>query len=85
LKIVILARNPSLGEASLAKIKSESMGKQVGSEVKFHQLDITNDESCTRLAEYLKSTHGGLDLLVNNAGISGNYKDLVNSSQFFKI
>uniref|UniRef100_A0A914DM86 carbonyl reductase (NADPH) n=1 Tax=Acrobeloides nanus TaxID=290746 RepID=A0A914DM86_9BILA len=73
--IYLTARNPSLGEASLAKIESESMGKQVA-EVKFHQLDVTNDESCTRLAEYLKSTHGGLDVLVNNAGISGNYKDL---------
>uniref|UniRef100_A0A914EDH0 Carbonyl reductase n=1 Tax=Acrobeloides nanus TaxID=290746 RepID=A0A914EDH0_9BILA len=73
--IYLLARNSALGESALTKLKSESNGKQI-SEVKFHQLDITNDESSKRFAEYLKSTHGGLDVLVNNAGISGNYTGL---------
>uniref|UniRef100_A0A914C5G6 Carbonyl reductase n=1 Tax=Acrobeloides nanus TaxID=290746 RepID=A0A914C5G6_9BILA len=66
--IYLLARNTSLGETALANLKSESNGKQI-SEVKFYQLDITKDESCQRFAEYLKSTHGRLDVLINNAGI----------------
>jgi hypothetical protein len=43
---------------------------QEGLEVKFHQLDIDSRESIERLADFLKSTYGGLDLLVNNAAIA---------------
>ena len=42
---------------------------QDGVEVKFHQLDINNKESIEKLANFLKETYGGLDVLVNNAGV----------------
>ena len=38
-------------------------------DVRFHQLDITSDDSVNRLAAYLDNEHGRLDVLVNNAGI----------------
>ena len=38
--------------------------------VVFHQLDITNEQSCKQFAEHLKQKHGGLDVLVNNAGFA---------------
>jgi len=37
--------------------------------VRFYQLDITNVESIRRLANHIKKKHGGLDILINNAGI----------------
>ena len=37
--------------------------------VKFHQLDITDAESISRFAIYLKRKHNGLDVLINNAAI----------------
>ena len=40
-----------------------------GVEVKFHQLDIGNKESIGKLADFLKESYGGRDLLINNAAI----------------
>ena len=39
------------------------------SNVKYHQLDITDGVSIERFAKYIKDTHDGLDVLVNNAAI----------------
>lgn len=35
-----------------------------------HTLDITDTKTCAALAQFLKKEHGGLDVLVNNAGIA---------------
>lgn len=43
---------------------------QEGLNLKFHQLDIDNIDSIVRFRDYLKLTHGGLDVLINNAGIA---------------
>lgn len=37
---------------------------------KFHQLDIDDLQSIKRFRDFLKSSYGGLDVLVNNAGIA---------------
>jgi len=70
--IYLTARNPSLGQDSLAKLKSE-LGDKSRSEVAYHQLDITDEESCERLASHLKQQHSGIDVLVNNAGFAFNH------------
>ena len=41
----------------------------MGLEAKFHQLDVTDQESIETLKIFLKEKYGGLDVLVNNAGI----------------
>ena len=41
----------------------------MGLNPKFHQLDIESMESIQNFAEYLKNTYGGIDVLVNNAGV----------------
>ena len=43
---------------------------KLGLHPKFHQLDIDDEASITALRDYLQSTYGGLDVLVNNAGIA---------------
>ena len=40
-----------------------------GLELRFHQLDVTSDDSVKILAAYLDAEFGRLDVLVNNAGI----------------
>ena len=37
--------------------------------IQFCQLDIDNVESIARCAAFIKEKHGGLDILINNAGI----------------
>ncbi len=48
----------------------QESNNQAREKVRFHQLDITNVESIRRLAGYIKKTHGGLDILINNAAIA---------------
>ena len=36
----------------------------------YHQLDIDDESSVTRIRDYLKEKYGGLDVLVNNAAIA---------------
>jgi len=41
-----------------------------GLQPKFHQLDVSDDESITTFRDYIKTTYGGLDILINNAAIA---------------
>uniref|UniRef100_A0A183E930 Carbonyl reductase [NADPH] 3 n=1 Tax=Gongylonema pulchrum TaxID=637853 RepID=A0A183E930_9BILA len=58
-----------LGTESLKKAVQE-LGKKRHSDVRYHQLDITNRDSCQNLATFLKIEHDGLDVLINNAGFA---------------
>ncbi len=51
------------GEAAVKFLKQE------GLDAKFHQLDITDEQSIARLRMHLEEKHGGLDILINNAGV----------------
>lgn len=64
-KIVYLtSRNPDLGTKSAQELAAQ------GFDAKYHQLDITDRNSIQVLRDYLVKEHGGLDVLVNNAGIA---------------
>ncbi|MEL6166832.1 MAG: SDR family NAD(P)-dependent oxidoreductase, partial [Cyanobacteria bacterium J06628_3] len=39
-------------------------------EVDYHQLDVTDTSSVNRFIEWVTSTHGGVDILINNAGVN---------------
>jgi len=64
--VYLTARNEERGLKAVEDLKLE------GLDAKFHQLDIDNEESIKNLADFLKNTYGGLDVLVNNAGIAFN-------------
>ncbi|KAI8516198.1 Carbonyl reductase [NADPH] 3 [Branchiostoma belcheri] len=51
-----------LGQEAVQKLKSEGLNPS------FHQLDITNEQSIQAVKKHLLEKHGGLDVLVNNAG-----------------
>ncbi|KHN85052.1 Carbonyl reductase [NADPH] 3 [Toxocara canis] len=67
--VYLTARNETLGKQSLGKVISE-LGEKRNSEIRYHQLDITDRNSIQTFAEYLKKEHGGFDVLVNNAGFA---------------
>jgi carbonyl reductase 1 len=61
---VIGCRNTQLGRQAADALKRE------GKNVTFAQLDITDEKSIQDFANSIKTTYGGLDILVNNAAIA---------------
>ncbi|XP_042312608.1 carbonyl reductase [NADPH] 1-like isoform X2 [Sceloporus undulatus] len=65
--VYLTSRNIERGKAAVAKLQGE------GLKPLFHQLDITDLQSIRTLRDFLKEKYGGLNVLVNNAGIA--FKD----------
>lgn len=63
--VLLGARDPGLGQAAADKLRAE------GADAHFIQIDVSDEESVTRAAARIEAEFGGLDVLVNNAGISG--------------
>lgn len=38
--------------------------------LRFHEVNILNEHHIDDLYHHLKATHGGIDILINNAGIA---------------
>ncbi len=55
--------------------RDESRGKKAAEDigVDYVQLDVTDDQSVTSAAETILNQEGHLDILINNAGISGGF------------
>lgn len=62
--VVLTARDETRGAAAAQELRESGL-----SDVTFHQLDITDAASVSRLAEFLKARFGKLDILVNNAAV----------------
>nr|XP_034602919.1 uncharacterized protein LOC117863364 [Setaria viridis] len=73
LKVVLTARNEARGLEAVEAIRRSSGA----AEVFFHQLDVTDPSSAARLADFVRGQFGRLDILINNAGISGVDRDPV--------
>lgn len=62
--VVLTARDKQAGAAAVADLVS------LGCDAHTFQLEVTNSEDIEKCANYLKTTFGKLDVLVNNAGIA---------------
>src|SRR5918994_948515 len=62
-RVVLTSRDPERGEAAAGRLRGD------GLDVRHHQLDVADDASLARLAEFIKGEFSRLDILVNNAGI----------------
>lgn len=66
LLVVLTARKPDAGLQAFDALQNEGLHNVV-----FHQLDVQFPESIAKFAEWLKAEYGGLDVLINNAGVVG--------------
>ncbi len=68
-KVVIADYNEAGLEKAAASLKEEH-----GDNVSYKVVDVSNEEQVKGLVAYAVETYGELDVMVNNAGISGNSK-----------
>ncbi|XP_029305408.1 carbonyl reductase [NADPH] 1 [Cottoperca gobio] len=62
--VYVTARDVGRGEAAVESLASD------GLKAMFHQLDINDLNSIATSAAYFKEKYGGVDVLINNAGIA---------------
>uniref|UniRef100_A0A2K6PER2 Carbonyl reductase 1 n=1 Tax=Rhinopithecus roxellana TaxID=61622 RepID=A0A2K6PER2_RHIRO len=67
--VVLTARDVARGQAAVQQLQAEGLSPR------FHQLDIDDLQSIHTLREFLLKEYGGLDVLVNNAGIAFKVAD----------
>src|SRR5690242_1543597 len=66
LHVVLASRDFELGRAAAEKLAGQGLA------VSAAELDVTNDEQVGALAGEIERTHGGLNVLVNNAAVALN-------------
>ncbi|XP_027240827.1 carbonyl reductase 1 isoform X1 [Cricetulus griseus] len=62
--VVLTARDEDRGKAAVQQLQAEGLSPR------FHQLDIDDLQSIRALRDFLLKEYGGLDVLINNAGIA---------------
>uniref|UniRef100_A0A2K5HIW4 Carbonyl reductase 1 n=1 Tax=Colobus angolensis palliatus TaxID=336983 RepID=A0A2K5HIW4_COLAP len=67
--VVLTARDVARGQAAVQQLQAEGLSPR------FHQLDIDDLQSIRTLRDFLLKEYGGLDVLVNNAGIAFKVAD----------
>ncbi|KAF5307603.1 hypothetical protein FQR65_LT06759 [Abscondita terminalis] len=63
-KVYLTSRNEERGIEAVEKLR------KLGFNPVFHQLDLNKPESVNMFKQYIEVTVGGIDILINNAGIS---------------
>ncbi|XP_057980043.1 (+)-neomenthol dehydrogenase-like isoform X1 [Malania oleifera] len=69
--VVLTARDEKRGLEAVQKLRDSGLSNHV----LFHQLDVADPISIASLADFIKTKFGKLDILVNNAAISGGIMD----------
>ncbi|KAF0880063.1 CBR1 reductase, partial [Crocuta crocuta] len=67
--VVLTARDAARGRAAVQQLQAEGLSPR------FHLLDIDDLQSIRALRDFLRKEYGGLDVLVNNAGIAFKTND----------
>ncbi|CAK8678987.1 unnamed protein product [Clavelina lepadiformis] len=78
--VYLTSRDSGRGQEGLKQIQSEGLGK-----VKYHQLDIDDVGSITKLKDDMLAGYGGIDVLINNAGIAYKVEDTAPFSEQAKV
>ncbi|XP_028051443.1 short-chain dehydrogenase/reductase 2b-like isoform X3 [Camellia sinensis] len=68
--VILTARDEKRGLETVENLKACGL-----SHILFHQLEVTDQASIASMADFIKNKFGKLDILVNNAAISGSIID----------
>lgn len=64
--VYLTSRSDERGRAAVAQLN------ELGLKPEYHQLDVTDRDSVLRFRDHIKSTHGGIDILINNAAVANS-------------
>ena len=78
-KVIVADVREDLGRKLVSDIES------MGGIAEFVYLDVRNDKQWEELVEHVLSKFAKIDVLVNNAAISGSQPDLLSASEYDKI
>lgn len=67
--VYLTSRKEEDGKKAVADLEKEGLNPR------YHQLDISNQQSVEALRDHLKKEHGGLDILINNAAMAFKMND----------
>lgn len=67
--VYLTSRDEVRGKAAVAELNKQGLKPE------YHQLDVTDRNSILLLRDHLKATHGGLDILINNAGVAAGFEE----------
>ena len=59
--------------------EGKALAKEIGGDARFHKLDVTDEVDWDTLVVETLSTYGRIDILINNAGVSGSHPDILNT------
>ncbi|KAG6455153.1 carbonyl reductase [NADPH] 1-like [Manduca sexta] len=62
--VYLTSRDETRGKEAVTKLEA------LGLFPLYHQLDIADRDSILRFRDHIEKTHGGIDILINNAGVS---------------
>ena len=68
--------------ADLLEAEGAAVAKAIGDaggEARFHKLDVTSEAGWAAIVADTVSAYGKVDILINNAGVSGSHPDLLNT------
>lgn len=60
--VYLTARDEARGKEAVQQLKAQGLNPN------FHLLDISSSQSIERFADFLKRTHGGVDVVIANGG-----------------
>ncbi|KAL9686062.1 hypothetical protein QQ045_023517 [Rhodiola kirilowii] len=66
--VILAARNEQRGSETVEKLKACGLSDNAV----FHQLDVADPSSVVAFADFVRTQFGKLDILVNNAAVTGN-------------
>lgn len=76
IQVILTSREEPKGKAAAEKLQAE------GLDVSYYSLDVTDADSVQRLAQFIKSEYGQLDILINNAGVLIDSSDSILNTKF---
>lgn len=68
IEVILTARNDEKGKQAEQELKDQGLN------VKYHKMDITDENTIKELADFINKEYGKLDILINNAGIFKDYE-----------